>query len=75
MADQITPATRVWSILKKWPATYEVFRSHGCPNMRSGIFAITARVMPVGWAARFHRVPIEKLLRELNACAEDSDPD
>jgi hypothetical protein len=43
--------------------------------MRSGIFAITARVMPVGWAARFHRVPLEKLLRELNGCAEDSDPD
>ena len=75
MADQITPATRVWSILKKWPATCDVFRSHGCPDMRSGIFAITARVMPVGWAARFHRVPIGKLLRELNACAEHRDPD
>jgi hypothetical protein len=43
--------------------------------MRKGIFAITARVMPVGWAARFHGVPIETLLRELNACAEGRDPD
>jgi len=43
--------------------------------MRSGIFAITARIMPVRWAARFHRVPIEELLRELNACAEDRHPD
>ena len=75
MADRITPATRVWSILKKWPDSYQVFRSHGCPDMRKGIFAITARVMPVRWAARFHGVPIETLLRELNACAEGRDPD
>ena len=71
----ITSDMRVWEVIQRYPQTFEVFRQHGCPDMRKGIFAITARVMPVGWAARFHGVPIETLLRELNACAEGRDPD
>lgn len=70
MSDRITPRTRVWSILASWPSTYEVFRTHGCPDMRRGIFAITARVMPLAWAARIHRVPLEQIIRELNECAD-----
>jgi len=70
MSERITPETRVRPILERWPSTYEVFRNHGCPDMRRGLFAITARFMPLHWAARFHRVPLEKLLAELNACAE-----
>jgi hypothetical protein len=70
MSERITPETRVRPILERWPSTYEVFRSHGCPDMRRGVFAITARFMPLRWAARFHRVPLQKLLDELNACAE-----
>ena len=70
MADRITPRTRVWSILSNWPSTYDVFRNHGCPDMRRGVFAITARFMPLSWAARIHRVPLEKLVSELNACAD-----
>lgn len=34
------------------------------------MFAITARIMPLAWAARIHGVPLEQLLRELNACAD-----
>jgi len=37
--------------------------------MRHGIFAITARFMPLAWAARIHRVPLETLVADLNACA------
>ena len=70
MSDRITPRTRIWSILTTWPTSYEIFRRHGCPDMRRGIFAITARIMPLAWAARIHRVPLEQLLRELNACAD-----
>jgi len=70
MTDRITPRTRVWSILSNWPSTYDVFRNHGCPDMRRGVFAITARFMPLSWAARIHRVPLEKLVSELNACAD-----
>jgi len=47
-----------------------VFRNNGCPDMRRGVFAITARFMPLSWAARIHRVPLEKLVSELNACAD-----
>ncbi|HUP44724.1 MAG TPA: hypothetical protein VM779_04340, partial [Thermoanaerobaculia bacterium] len=67
--------TRVALVLANWPSTYEVFRSHGCPDMRRGIFAVTARFMPLSWAARFHRVPLPELLRELNACAERQKPE
>ncbi|HEY8847867.1 MAG TPA: hypothetical protein VIO12_01155 [Thermoanaerobaculia bacterium] len=73
MNDRITARTRVWTILTKWPSTFEVFRAHGCPDMRRGIFAITARFMLLGWAARVHRVPVEQLLKELNACAQRAD--
>jgi hypothetical protein len=38
--------------------------------MRRGVFAITARIMPLAWAARIHQVPLEQLVRELNACAD-----
>jgi len=38
--------------------------------MRRGIFAITARIMPLRWAARIHKIDLEQLLRELNACAD-----
>lgn len=65
----ITTRMRVWSILTGWPSTYEVFRRHGCPDMRRGIFAITARIMPLAWAARIHKVPLQQLVDELNACA------
>jgi hypothetical protein len=38
--------------------------------MRHGLFAVTARFMPLSWAARIHRAHLGKLLEELNACAE-----
>ncbi|HUP49183.1 MAG TPA: hypothetical protein VNA04_10380 [Thermoanaerobaculia bacterium] len=69
MPEPVTPDMTVSSILRKWPDSYDVFRGHGCPDMRRGIFGVTARFMPLRWAARFHRVPLEKLLDELNACA------
>jgi hypothetical protein len=69
VSDRITPGMHVSSILSRWPATFDVFRTHGCPDMRRGIFAITARIMPLRWAARIHKIDLEQLLRELNACA------
>ena len=71
VTDRITPRTRVAKILTTWPSTYEIFRRHGCPDMRRGIFALTARIMPLSWAARFHRVPLAELIEELNACAAE----
>ena len=73
MTAKITSDMRVAAVLRNWPQTYEVFRQNGCPDMRSGVFALTARVMKLAWAARVHRIPVEKLLRELNAAVDQAD--
>jgi hypothetical protein len=70
MSERITSDMRVATILRNWPETYDVFRQNGCPDMRTGVFSVTARVMKLAWAARVHGIPVEKLLRELNAAVE-----
>ena len=70
MSERITGDMRVATVLRNWPETYEVFRQNGCPDMRTGVFSFTARVMRLAWAARVHGIPVEKLLRELNAVAK-----
>jgi hypothetical protein len=66
-ADRITSDMCVAAILRRWPETYDVFRRNGCPDMRRGVFALTARVMKLAWAARVHGISMDKLLAELNA--------
>ena len=68
--QEITGNMRVWEVLQRYPETYEVFRRHGCPDMRKGIFSLSARVMKVRWAARAHKIPADELLRDLNAAIE-----
>ena len=68
----ITPEMRVWKVVKDYPQTLEVFRGHGCPDMRKGIFALSARIMKVKWAAKVHKIPLDDLLRDLNAAAHTS---
>ena len=68
----ITSGMTVWKVIQKYPETLEVFRSHGCPDMRKGIFALSARVMKVKWAAKAHKIPLDELLRDLNAAARTS---
>ena len=65
--EVITGDMKVWQVLQRHPKTFEVFRSHGCPDMRKGIFALSARIMKVKWAARAHKIPEDVLLRDLNA--------
>jgi len=72
MNGLITSEMRVWQVIKHDPQTFEVFRSHGCPDMRKGIFALSARIMKVKWAARAHKIPLEDLLRDLNAAVHVS---
>ncbi len=64
--NAITGDMRVKEVIRKYPETYEVFRKHGCPDMRSGIYALSARIMKVRWAARAHKIPADTLLRDLN---------
>ena len=68
--ESITGDMRVWEVIHKFPETYEVFRSHGCPDMRHGIFALSARVMKVRWAARAHHIELDQLLHDLNDAVE-----
>lgn len=68
--EVITGEMRVWAVLQKFPQTFEVFRQHGCPDMRKGIFAISARIMKVSWAAKAHKIPEDILLNDLNSAIE-----
>ena len=64
----ITPDMRVSEVLRKWPATCEVFRRNGCPEMRRGFFSLMARIMRLRWAAAVHRIPLQSLIDQLNEC-------
>ncbi len=63
----ITGEMKVWDVIQGYPQTFAVFRKHGCPDMKRGIFAISARFMKVRWAARMHKISPQELLRDLNA--------
>ncbi|MEX0601360.1 MAG: DUF1858 domain-containing protein [Rhodothermales bacterium] len=65
----ITSDMKVARVIQDWPDTVEVFFSHGCPDMRAGFFGIMARVMSVRNAARMHRIPLDRLLSDLNRAA------
>ncbi len=70
--ESITSAMKVSEIIQRYPETCEVFRNYGCPDMRKGFFALMARIMSIKWAARMHRIPVDALLRDLNAVANPS---
>lgn len=63
----IEPDMRVWQVYRRYPQTMDVFLRHGCPDMRRGIFPFMARLMKVRWAAKVHRIPLDVLMRDLNA--------
>ncbi|MEX0653146.1 MAG: DUF1858 domain-containing protein [Phycisphaeraceae bacterium] len=72
-AEPITPHMRVAEVIRKHPETYEVFRKHGCPDMRHGIYAISAKFMKVRWAAKAHKISEDALLRDLNAAVAEQE--
>lgn len=63
----ITSAMKVSEILRRYPETLEVFRSHGCPDMRRGLFALRDHAGQMGSSDA--RNQGDTLLRELNAVA------
>ena len=64
--ELISEDERVWHVIQSHPETYEVFRQHGCPDMRSGIYGLSAHVMKVKWAAKMHKIPCDVLVHDLN---------
>jgi hypothetical protein len=65
----ITPDMTVWSVYRRYPQTLDVFFSFGCPDIRKGLFPFAMRFMKLKWAARAHKVPVEEMIRALNAVA------
>lgn len=68
---ELHPKQKVAEVLKRYPHTYEVFRKHGCPDMRSGFFSYMARIMSVRNAAKIHRIPLDQLMSELKASVDE----
>ena len=73
MRETIDSDMRVWNVIEQHPETVEVFRGHGCPDMRKGIYALSAHVMKVKWAARMHHIPVDELLRDLNEAVQEKE--
>ncbi len=68
----ITGDMKVAEVIRRWPATIDIFLGRGCPDMRRGLFSIMARVMSVRAAARVHRIELAPLLSDLNSTAGQS---
>lgn len=68
--QKITADMKVAEVVKQYPETIEVFLGKGCPDMRTGVVKFMAKIMSVKAAARVHRIPLEALLRDLNAAAK-----
>ncbi len=65
--QRITADMKVAEVVKTYPETVEVFLKRGCPDMRKGVIKLMAKIMSVKGAARMHRIPLEELMRDLNA--------
>lgn len=70
----IDPDQKVARIVERYPTTYQVFQKYGCPAMREGFFSLMARIMSICNAARIHRIPLDKLLSDLEAVIVDVQP-
>ncbi len=69
--QKITADMKVAEVVKQHPETAEVFLGKGCPDMRKGVVKFMAKVMSVKAAARVHRIPLVRLLEDLNAAVKD----
>ncbi len=72
MNSSITPSQKVAELLDRHPQTYQIFRKHGCPDMRDGFFSLMARIMSIRNAARIHQIPLDELLEELEAVISEN---
>ena len=70
-ADQINAEAFLPDVVSRYPSTRAVFD-------RYGLHGCGGKLGPreqVGWFARLHGVPIEKLLLELNSAASQTSPE
>lgn len=69
----IDPNNKVSDLIEAYPQTFEVFSKHGCPDMREGFFSFMARIMSIRNAARIHRIPIDELIKDLEASIAEAE--
>lgn len=62
----ISESWKVAEIVDRWPQTVDVFHRYNCPDMQKGFFRMMSRLMSVKNAARVHRIPLDRLLADLN---------
>ncbi len=70
---EISGNMKVAEVIRRCPATVEVFLGRGCPDMRRGFFSLMARLMSVKSAARVHRIPLDPLLDDLNKAVQSEE--
>lgn len=70
--EMINGDMKVWDVIHQYPETFEVFLKYGCPDMRKGIFALSAHIMKINWAAKIHHIDSDKLIKELNRVIQQS---
>ncbi len=68
----IDPDWKVARVVEEHPQTWQVFSDYGCPDMRKGFFALMAKIMSIRNAARIHGIPLDDLMRDLEASIEQS---
>jgi hypothetical protein len=69
--EHINGDMKVAEVIKRWPATIEVFLCRGCPDMRRGFFRFMAGLMSVRAAAFMHKLELPSLLEDLNKVAQE----
>lgn len=57
---------KVWDVIQDHPETYGVFLQFGCPDIRQGMFAVSAHFMKLRAAAHAHHFDLDELLKALN---------
>ncbi len=72
--EHISGSMKVAEVIRRHPATIEVFLARGCPDMRRGFFRVMARLMSVRAAARVHGLELEALLEDLTKAARGIAP-
>lgn len=66
---------KVWDVIQDYPETYGIFRQFGCPDIRTGMFAVSSHFMKLRAAAHAHDFDLDELLKSLNKAISREEED
>ena len=69
----ISGSMKIAAVIRRYPATIEVFLARGCPDMRRGFFSVMARLMSVRRSTHFHGLELVAPPRGLNEATQDAE--